>query len=184
MSENASTEALGAKENGLRLFEEGMYEEAAEQFGHAQELFAIAGQELEAAEMLNNLGVVFRLMQNWDQAQASLEEARAAFQRLGDRSREAQALGNLGALLSRQGDQLKAQEYLRDAAGIFGELGDTQRQGETLMALGLQLWKSGDRRGGLAAYQGGLVTLEKPSLQQKILRGLLSLVNRLIMRGV
>jgi len=181
MGEDAGPEVL--KEEGLRLFEEGLYEEAAERFGQAQELFAAEGSDVEAAEMLNNLGVVYRLTSQWDQAQAALEEARAAFARLGDRSREGQALGNLGALLASQGDRLRAQEYLRQAAEIFGELGDTQRQGETMLALGTQMWKAGDRRGGLAAYEAGLLMLEKPTVQQKALRGLLRWRSRLLRGG-
>jgi tetratricopeptide (TPR) repeat protein len=178
MAENVTAESL--KEEGLRLFEEGLYEEAAERFGQAQELFAAEGKEVEAAEALNNLGVVYRLMHKWDQAQAALEEARSAFARLGDRDREAQALGNLGGLLSSQGDRLRAQEYLRRAAEIFAELEDTERQAETQMALGTQMWKAGDRQGGLAAYEAGLHLLPRPSAQQKAIRGLLKLRTRLL----
>jgi tetratricopeptide (TPR) repeat protein len=174
----ANAEALKAE--GLRLFEEGLYEEAVERFGQAQELFAAEGKQVEAAEMLNNLGVVYRLMGQWDQARAALEEAQAAFGRLGNRNREAQTLGNLGGLLASQGDRLRAQEYLRQAAEIFDELGDTQRQGETLLALGAQMWKAGDRRGGLATYEAGLLLLKKPTPQQKALRGLLRLRGRLL----
>jgi len=172
--------AEGLKQDGLRLFEEGLYEEAMERFGQAQERFAAAANDVEAAEMLNNLGVVYRLMHRWDEAQEALEEARAAFARLGDRSREAQALGNLGGLLASQGDQLRAQEYLRQAAKIFGELGDAQREGDTLIALGVQMWKAGDRRGGMAVYEAGLSTLEKPTAQQRAVRGLLRIRARLL----
>ena len=84
------------KKEGLRLFHEGLYEEAAAKFGQAQEAFTAEGNEVEAAEVLNNLGVVYRMQGKWDEAIAALEEARATFARLGDRSREAQALGNLG----------------------------------------------------------------------------------------
>ena len=178
MAEKVSAEVL--KEEGLRLFEEGLHEEAAERFGQAQELFAAEGRDVEAAEMLNNLGVVYRLMRQWDRAKAALEEARSAFARLGDRSREAQTLGNLGGLLSSQGERLQAQEYLGEAAEIFGELGDTQRRGETLIALGTQMWKAGDRRGGMATYEQGLLMLEKPSVQQKALRRLVGLRTRLL----
>jgi tetratricopeptide (TPR) repeat protein len=181
MGERVRAEELKAE--GLRLFEEGLYEEAAQRFGQAQEQFVMEGNELEAAETLNNLGVVYRMMRRWESAQAALEEARLAFARLGDRSREAQVLGNLGGLLASQGEPLRAQEYLRQAADIFGELGEHQRQGETLMALGVQMWRSGDRRGGMAVYQAGLYTLEKPKPQQKAMRRLLSVVNRLMLGG-
>jgi tetratricopeptide (TPR) repeat protein len=174
------TSAAAVKAEGLRLFNEGLYEEALERFGRAQELFAAEGNDAEAAEMLNNMGVVYRLTQEWSQAQAALEEAREAFNRAGDRHREAQALGNLGGLLASQGEHLKAQEYLRQAADIFAEVGDGQLQGETLMALGAQMWREGDRRGGIAAYQAGLFALERPKFQQKALRRLLQLTDRLL----
>jgi tetratricopeptide (TPR) repeat protein len=167
------------KEEGLRLFQEGLYEEAAAVFGWAQEMFAGDGNEVEAAEMVNNLGVIRRRQGKWDEAIAALDEARAAFVRLGDRNREAQALGNLGGLYASQGERDKAKECLHQAADIFVELGDAQRQGETLMALGVQMWKTGDRSGGLAMYEEGLHTLQNPAASQKVLRGLLGLRARL-----
>jgi len=178
MEEKTSAESLKAE--GLRLFEEGLYEEAAERFGQAQELFATEGNLAEAAEMLNNLGVTYRMLHQWDRAQAALEEAKAAFARLGDRSREAQALGNLGGLLASRKERLRAQEYLRRAADLFGELGDNQRRGETLIALGIQMWKSGDRRGGLRTYRDGLVILENPTPQQRFLLRLIGWLFRLL----
>lgn len=176
----AAKTAEQLKAEGLRLFQEGLYEEALRRFGEAQECFAAEGNDLEAAEMLNNLGVIYRLLHRWEDARAALEEARAAFARLGDRHREAQALGNLGGLLASRGDHLRAQEYLRQAADIFAELEDRQHQGETLMALGVQMWKAGDRQGGLATYQAGLEVLEHPTSQQKALRSLIGLASHLL----
>lgn len=178
MAEEPSAEAL--KQEGLRLFEEGLYEEAAQRFGEAQEVFATEGKMAEAAEMLNNLGVTYRMLQQWDRARAALEEAQAAFARLGDRSREAQALGNLGGLLASRGERVRAQEYLRRAADIFGELGDNQRRGETLIALGIQMWRSGDRRGGLRTYQEGLSILETPTARQRFLLRVLGWLFRIL----
>lgn len=178
MSEGPSAESL--KTEGMRLFEEGLYQEAAERFGQAQEAFAAQGNQIEAAEMLNNLGVTYRLLHQWAQAREALEEARAAFARLGDRNREAQTLGNLGGLLASRGDRLRAQEYLRQAADGFAAVGDIQRQAETLLALGTQMWKAGDRQGGMATYEAGLLLLDKPTVQHKALRTLLRLRTRLL----
>jgi len=173
-------ETAALKEEGLWLFQEGLYEEAAAKFRQAQEMFAAEGNEVEVAEMANNLGVLHRLQGEWNEAIAALGKAQAAFAHLGDRSREAQTLGNLGGLYASQGEREKAKECLRQAADIFAELGDGQRQGETLMALGVQLWKTGDRSGGLAAYETGLHVLQKPTASQKTLRGLLGLRARLL----
>ena len=180
MEEKTNAQAL--KEEGLRLFQEGLYEESAAKFGQAQEMFAADGNETEAAEMANNLGVIYRVQGEWDEAIAALDEAKAAFVRLGDRSREAQALGNLGGLYASKGERDKAKESLRQAADIFAELGDEQRQGETLVELGKQMWKTGDRNDGLMAYKAGLQTLEKPAVNQRAVRGLLKLYDRLMAR--
>lgn len=172
--------ARDVKEEGLRLFHEGLYPEAASSFKEAREMFAAEGDKVEAAEMLNNLGVVHRMERDWEKAIAALEDAREAFAALGDHSREAQVLGNLGGLYASQGQREAATECLRGAADAFAELGDDQRRGETLLALGVQKWKSGDRQEGLVTYQAGLEMLEKPSAGQKALRGLLHLRTRLL----
>ncbi len=180
MAEKTTGRAL--KEEGLRLFQEGLYEESAAKFRQAQEKFLAEGNEVEAAEMVNNLGVVYRMQGKWDKAIAALEEARAVFVRLGDRSREAQTLGNLGGLYASKHEREQAKECLRQAADIFAELGDDQRRGETLMALGVQQWKTGDRGAGIATYEAGLHSLQRLSASQKTLRGLLKMRSRLLGR--
>ncbi|MFL7793544.1 MAG: tetratricopeptide repeat protein, partial [Anaerolineae bacterium] len=109
------------KEEGMRLFHEGLYDEAAAKFKQAQEAFAAEENEIEVAEIVNNLGVVYRLQDKWDEAIAALEEARATFSKLGDRGREAQTLGNLGGLYADKNERDKAKESLRRAADIFAE---------------------------------------------------------------
>jgi tetratricopeptide (TPR) repeat protein len=168
------------REEGLRLFQEGLYEEAAAQFDEARGIFAAEGNDADAAEMVNNLGVIYRMLGKWDEAIAAMNEARETFVRLNDRNREAQTLGNLGGLYASRGERDRAQECLRQAADIFEELGDAQRLGETLQALGVQAWKSGDRGSGLATYEAGLLSLEEPTVGQKALRSLLGLRTKLL----
>jgi tetratricopeptide (TPR) repeat protein len=168
------------KEEGMRLFHEGLYDEAAAKFEHAREMFAAEGDEIAEAETVNNLGVVYRKQDKWDEAIAALEEAKAAFVKLGDRNREAQTLGNLGGLYADKNERDKAKECLRQAADAFAALDDKEHQGETLLALGVQLWKTGDRSGGLATYEAGLQVLPKPTVRQKTVRNLLRMRNRLI----
>lgn len=175
-----TTSAVDLKEEGLRLFQEGLYEEAVAKFEKAQEMFTDEGDQIEAAEMMNNLGVIYRMQGQWDEAIAALVDAKAAFVRLGDHSREAQTLGNLGGLYASKGERDKAQGCLRQAADIFAELGDEQRRGETLLALGVQEWRTGEHSDGLATYEVGLDTLEKPTVSQKALRSLLRLRNRVL----
>ena len=180
---DGTVSAQATKEEGIRLFREGLYDEAAARFQQARDEFEAQGNEIEAAEMVNNIGLVRRLEGKWNESEDALQQALDVFTQQGDRSRQAQALGNLGGLYASQGQRDKAKEYLSHAAEIFGELKDTQRQGETLLALGAQLWKTGDRGGGLSTYESGLQSLDKPSISQKALRRLLSFRNRLLGGG-
>lgn len=175
--------AQDVKEEGLRLFQEGLYLEAADKFEEARQAFDAEGDVVEAAEMRNNLGIVHRMRREWDEAVTALEDARSAFADLEDRNREAQVLGNLGGLYASQGQRDKAKASLRQAADIFADLGDDQRMGETLMALAVQQWKSGDRQRGLTTYKAGLESLEQPSAGQKALRGLLNLSTKFLGSG-
>jgi tetratricopeptide (TPR) repeat protein len=179
MMENMAS-ANELKEEGLRLFGEGLHEEAIAAFERAGKEFANEGNEVESAVMVNNLGVVYRMQGRWDEAIAALEQSRVEFDRLGDRNRQAQALGNLGGLYASKRDREQAKECLRQAAQLFAESDDAQRQGETLLALGVQEWKTGDRSSGLATYESGLHLLERPTVSQRLLRGLLSLLNSLL----
>ena len=65
---------------GLRLFQEGLYDEAAQRFSEALEHFSEEGREIEAGEMLNNIGIIRRKQSRWDEALESLEEARRIFE--------------------------------------------------------------------------------------------------------
>ncbi|MCX7680530.1 MAG: tetratricopeptide repeat protein [Anaerolineae bacterium] len=170
------------KSEGQRLFYEGLYEEAAAAFERARALFAAAGNEGEAAEMVNNLGLVHHSQGKWDEAIAALEQARATFVRLGDRSREAQVLANMSRPYAAKGEPEKARECLQQAADIFAALGDEQRRGEVLLEMSRQMWKSGARSEAVATFEAGLQTLQKPSISQKALRSLLNLRNRLLTR--
>ncbi len=165
---------------GLRLFQEGLYDEAALRFSEALEHFSEESREVEAGEMLNNIGVIRRKQSRWEDALTALEEAQRIFVRLGDRSREAQALGNIASIHASLKQQEQAIEAWRKAAGIFAELDDRQNQGETFIAIGLSLFKSGERQEGLAAYQAGLDMLERPSVMQKFTRSLMSLQARFL----
>ena len=164
---------------GLRLFQEGLYDEAALRFSEALEHFAEDGREVEAGEMLNNIGVIRRKQSRWEDALEVLEEAHRIFVRVEDRSREAQALGNMASVYASLKQQEKAIESWRKAAAIFAALDDRQNQGETFIAIGLSLFKSGQRQEGLAAYQAGLDMLERPTVMQKFSRTMMALQARL-----
>ena len=82
-------DAKQIKDEGLKLYRDARYEEAAAKFAEAQPAFVTEGNGKEAAECLNNRGVCWRQAAKFDEATAAFEEARAAFQALNDAMGEA-----------------------------------------------------------------------------------------------
>lgn len=160
---------------GQRLFALEKYDEAAEQFSFAQKAYAEAGDDLKAAEMLNNLGVVWRRARKHEAAVSALEEARQLFARLGDQSREAQVLGNLGGLYSILKRYSESDTCFQAAIEIFQELDDRPRQSETLRAMAIMQFKRGQRSKAFATYEDALYFLPNPGFLQRLTRFLLKI---------
>ena len=168
------------QQDGLRLFQEGLYDEAARRFSEAMEHFAEQEREAEAGEMLNNIGIIRRKQGRWEDAVEALEEAQRLFARIRDTSREAQALGNLAGVYASLKRREDAERAWGVAASIFQDLGERQKQGETLLALGMSMFRSGRRQEGLATYQAGLGLVERPTFLQRLYRFLLLLQTRIL----
>jgi len=167
-------------ERGLRHFRDGMYPEALEAYSEARKAFLAGGDLLNAAEMLNNIGVIHRIERRKAAAVAALQEAHDSFKELGDLSRAAQALGNIGSVYAGVRERETAIHHYGRAAEIFAELGDGNRQGEVLMALGSVQMKQRQWHQAVAAYHAGLCALERRSLFQRLLLWLLSIARERI----
>ncbi len=175
-----NTDPNALKEEGVRLYREGSYAEAAARFSAARPLYAAQGEAGLAGEMLNNLGLCRRAQKQWDAARTALEEALAEFRALGDRAREAQALGNLGALAEAQGDKPQAGKHYEQAAEIFKELGDRENRAHTLQALSALQLKEGRHFEALATMEAGLEDAPKLSVQKRLLRRLIQWPMRML----
>ena len=129
--------SLELKETGLRQFRDGAYDEALATFRAAGAAFAAADDPVNQGEMLNNIGVVTRLLGRHDEAGAALDEAEALFVALGDPGRQAQTRGNRGDLLAAAGDRDGAVGAYLGAAELFAAAGDGYRQSTVLRAASL-----------------------------------------------
>jgi tetratricopeptide (TPR) repeat protein len=164
-----------AEQEGQRLFAEERYDEAVAQFSQAQQAYVEAGDELKAAEMLNNVGVAYRRSRKNEEAAAALEEARRVFARAGDQQREAQALGNLGGLYSKMKRYDDAQACFQGAVDLFQELDDRTLQSETLRAMAIMQFKRGQRSKALVTYEDALYFLPNPNALQRLTRFMLKI---------
>jgi tetratricopeptide (TPR) repeat protein len=162
--------AMEVKDEGMKLYQAGRYEEAAAKFAEAQQLFAQAGDQKEIAECANNRGVCWRQAAKWDEATAAFEEARPLFQALNDREGEGQVVGNLAVLVESQGDKQHAAELYHEAIDLFTQAGAKDLAKHTYTALSKLKLKERDVVGAMTAFDAGLEQLDKPNLIERMAR--------------
>jgi tetratricopeptide (TPR) repeat protein len=164
------SDAKAVKEEGLKLYRAGRYEEAAAKFAEAQQRSADEGNRQEFAECANNRGVCWRQAAKFDEATAAFEEARPLFQGLNDLVGEGQVVGNLAALVESQGDKLHAAELYQEAIDLFTQAGAKDYAKDTYTALSKLKLKQRDVVGAMTAFDAGLEQLDKPNLVERMAR--------------
>ena len=180
--DDKSVEANSLKEQGIKMFRFGEYDEAAELFGKAHALFAELGDQKGQAEMLNNLGAVHTQEERWGEAAEAFTKARSAFESLDDRDGQAQAMGNLGTMFRNKGDKEAAVEHLKSAADLFHDDGDRKKEATTLrlisrIRLGQARWLE-----ALHFYDLSLACVEPPGIKERVLRRLIQIPLNMLSR--
>lgn len=173
------TTAKDLQEQGIKLYHQQDYEAAARIFQQAKDAYAADNQPDMAAEMETNIGLVHRALGENQQALEIMQAALRTFQERGDSLRAAQVMGNLGGVYIELGDKEQAYNCYRQAADIFQDLGEKKLYGETLIAIGAMQVRDGKLWAGAATYEVGLENLDKLTMPQKILKGLIGIKNRL-----
>jgi tetratricopeptide (TPR) repeat protein len=167
------------QEQGVKLFRQKEYEEAARIFQQAQEAYEAEDKKDMAAEMMTNLGLVHRALGENQQALDVMQQALYTFQQMEDPLRAAKVLGNMGGVYVALGDKEQAYSCYRQAADVFQELGEKKLHGETLLAMADLQVREGKIGTGAATYEVGLSELDKLSPSQKVLKGLIGIRNKL-----
>ncbi|HEX2620702.1 MAG TPA: tetratricopeptide repeat protein [Phototrophicaceae bacterium] len=166
------------QEQGVKLYQQKEFEEAARTFQQAQEQYAADGKKDMVAEMQTNIGLVHRALGEHQQALDIMTVALRTFQEMEDPFRTAQVLGNMGGVFLELGDKEQAYNCYRQAADVFQELGEKKLYGETLLAMGTLQVKDGKIWQGAATYEAGLEQLDHLSPSQRILKSLIGFRNR------
>lgn len=173
------TTAQQLQEQGVKLFQQKDYEEAARLFNQALAAYEADGQRDMVAEMQTNIGLVHRVLGQHQQALDAMQGALTIFQELNDPLRAAKVLGNLGGVYAGLGDKEQAYNCYRQAADIFDEHGEKKLYGETMLAMADLQVRDGKLMAGAATYEVGLENLDELSAGQKVIKGLLGIRNRL-----
>ncbi len=164
------SDAANIKEEGLKLYRAGHYEDAAAKFAEAQQSFAHEGNQKEVAECANNRGVCWRQAAKFEEATAAFEEARPLFQGLNDLTGEGQVVGNLATLVESQGDKQHAADLYLEAIDLFTKAGAKDYVKDTYTALSKLKLKQRDVVGAMTAFDSGLEQLDKPNLIERMAR--------------
>ena len=82
------------------------------------------------------------------------------------------------------GTSEQAMTLYREAADIFNALGDEERYGQTLLAMVDIYMKSGKINEARATYQVALESIKDLSIQQKVAKASIDLINRIFGGGL
>jgi len=171
------------KEQGIALFQKSDYEAAARSFQQAQVAYEEADQPDMAAEMMVNLGLVRRQLDEPQQALELMQAALRTFEAMGDERRAAQVMGNMGGVYEALNERDNAQQHYRRAADIFRELSEEELYSDTLMAIGALQVRSGELLKGAATYQVALERRTNLTGRQRVLKFLSSNIARIARRS-
>lgn len=162
-------------EEGKRAFASGNYAEAARLFEEAARGFALAQDELNAAEMNNNRSV--SLLKD-NQPQPALDAAAGAdrvFEAHADAKRQGMSLGNQAAALEALKRYDEAVKLYERAAELFEQAGEKELRALVVKSVAACRLKQGKVSDAGMEMLGALGAVEKPSLFQRILRFFLRL---------
>jgi tetratricopeptide (TPR) repeat protein len=176
------TPADTLKEEGLAHFQQGRYADALATFEAAAQAYEQAGQPLARAEMLNNMGVLYRVQRQPQAALKVLTEAAAVFAEGGDANRQAQALANMGDLHAAGKERQQAARCYSDAAELFAQTEDRERQSMVLRAFSLLSVRQLRWLEALAYMEQSLTVRPRLGLGERVFRGLIRFMMTLMGR--
>jgi DNA-binding SARP family transcriptional activator/tetratricopeptide (TPR) repeat protein len=107
------------------------------------------GDRLEEANARIDLGTVYRLAGDYEEAERELRQALSLYRALGARTGQANALIALGKTLSRTGHYARAVQEVERALGLYRELDDLRGQASATVEVGVAVGMTGDYRRAL-----------------------------------
>jgi tetratricopeptide (TPR) repeat protein len=108
------------------------------------------------ARALNNMGIVFAALGEYEEALAHYKSALKIDQALGERSGLALKLGNIGQCYSDLGDVDRAESYLARALKVAEQTGDLSAAADAAVSWGQTKMQRGDTQGALDLFEKGL----------------------------
>ena len=161
------------KEEGLQQFQRKAYGEALRLFKTAVSLYTSQNNQPAQAEMLNNIGVIYRMQHNYDDAIVALQEAEAIFAGLSALEQQGQTLGNLGDLFAAKKDKQEAARCYSDASELLAAANALPQQGQVLRAFSLMRLRQGQWLEAITLMEQSLTVRPRLGVGNYLLRSLL-----------
>jgi tetratricopeptide (TPR) repeat protein len=171
----ATEEPQSWVDEGRAHYRQGEYGLALSCLNRAYERYAENDDSSQLAEIANDLGVVYTVLRQWNQAEKWIGDAQAKFVEMGDYDGEAQTLGNMGSMCRARGDLRQAAAYYQLAADRFHLVGDQERRAMTLKALGFIRLRQFRFLQALATFEAALQCLPSPTFLQRLALRIISL---------
>ena len=157
-------------EEGKKTYEQGNYLAAADLFLQAAQAYAVAQDELNAAEMKNNQSVALLQAGKAKEALQATDDTEQVFEKAGDIKRQGIAVSNRAAALEGLRNWKEALAEYDRAASLFEQIGEGDMHSIVRKAAaGINL-----KRGHLSDSQmdvfDSLRLVEKPTLLQRIMK--------------
>lgn len=151
------------------------YQSAIEGFLVAHQHYKDIEDEINAAEIANNLSVAYLQAGKKDQALAYVEGTDLVFEAHNDISKQAMALGNYGAALESLKKIEAAAEAYQKSADLFEKSGDKELRSHVLKSLATLQIRQGKQLDSIISMQGSLSNKENLSIKDRFLKVLLKL---------
>jgi len=161
-------------------YKAGQFRSAASLFKAAADGFSSIGDELSAAEMNNNSSVAFLRAGDAMSALDATTGTTEVFASAGDRKRQALAIGNRAAALEKLHRPDEAMINYEESARLLGEVEEWELRAHVLQSISSMQMKRGRFLEAYATLRSGILRIEKPNLQQRILKSLVNIPYRLL----
>lgn len=168
------------EEAAIQAYHNGEYRAAEAHFLEAQATYRSAGNVLKAAEVANNLSVLYLKMNRVDEALEAVKDTPPVFEDAGEANLAAQAFGNLASALEANSRLEEAESAYLEAAGRFEALGNWEDYAFTMKELSRIQLRLQRPLEALSSMQTGLHASPKKGVRQRILEKLLNLPSRLL----
>lgn len=153
--------------------------EAARLYQQAANELTASGNQLEAAEMLNNSSVAFLKAGKPKEALTTASGTEKIFSGAQDSRREAMALGNLAAAYEDLHQYDEALSYYTRSADLFKQVGERDFRSVVLKRISALQLRQGKNVESLLSMESSIDSKDQPGLKDRLLRGLIEAARKL-----